>query len=175
MKTFLYTLFVLTLMVGFPQTVRADYEDGDVVPAAVIAPLMAWVEAQTGVRVPALPRVVASHSQLSEIVSHMGRLAGRAKALYIGGQVVLDHRSFDPEDSTQMSLLVHELVHYAQSYKRGAVWSCPQSKEVEAYTLQNKWLEERGHSPFVRASWISRMAACPATTSAVAVASMERE
>lgn len=174
MKTFLYILFVLALMVGFPQTARADYEDGAVVPAAVIAPLMAWVEAQTGVRVPALPRVVASQSQLSEIVSHMGRLSGRAKALYVGGQVVLDHRYFDAEDSTQVSLLVHELVHYAQSFKRGTVWSCPQAKEVEAYTLQNKWLEDRGHSPFVRASWISRMAACPATASSMAVASAER-
>ncbi len=174
MKTFLYIIFALALLAGFPQTAHADYEDGEVIPAAVIAPLMAWVEAQTGVRVPALPRVVASQSQLSEIVSHMGRLSGRAKALYVGGQVVLDHRYFDHEDSTQMSLLVHELVHYAQSYKRSTVWSCPQSKEVEAYTLQNKWLEERGHSPFVRASWIGRMAACPATTSAVAVASMER-
>ncbi|MFA6279335.1 MAG: DUF6647 family protein [Bdellovibrionales bacterium] len=170
MKTFLYIIFVLALLVGFPQTVRADYEDGDIVPAAVIAPLMAWVEAQTGVRVPVLPRVVASRTRLTEIVSHMGRLAGRAKALYIGGQVVLDHRYFDPEDSTQMSLLVHELVHYAQSFKHSAAWSCAQSKEVEAYTLQNKWLEDQGHSPFVRASWISRMAACPATTSAVAVA-----
>jgi hypothetical protein len=89
----------------------------------------------------------------------MGRTAGRAKAVYVGGRVVLDHRAFDSEDSTQMSLLVHELVHYAQSFKRGG-WSCPQQKEVEAYTLQNLWLEQQGHAPYVRASWIERVSSC---------------
>jgi len=171
MKALLILILVSALIVGFPQLAHADYEDGDTVPASVIAPLMAWVEAQTGVKVPALPNVVASHTRLSEIVSHMGRISGRARALYVGGMVVLDDRYFDSEDEAQISLLVHELVHYAQSYNRTTVWSCARAKEVEAYTLQNKWLEERGHSPFVQASWINRAAACPTTTSTVAMAS----
>jgi len=173
MKALLLMILVSALTAGFPQPVHADFEDGAVVPPAVIAPLMAWVEAQTGVRVPVLPKVVASHSRLSEIVSRMGRIAGRARALYTGGMVVLDDRYFDVEDETQVSLLVHELVHYAQSYNRTAVWTCAQAKEVEAYTLQNKWLEERGHSPYVQASWINRAAACPTTTSTVAMASAD--
>ena len=173
MKAISIIILVSALIVGFPHTARADYEDGDIVSPAVIAPLMAWVEAQVGVKVPALPQVVASHSRLSQVVGRMGRIAGRAKALYIGGTVILDHRYFDVEDSTQISLLVHELVHYAQAYKRNVVWTCPQAKEVEAYTIQNKWLEDQGHSPFVNASWISRAAACPTTTSTVAMASAD--
>ncbi len=173
MKVILILTLVSLLSVVFPQQVRADYNDGDIVPAAVIAPLMAWVEMQVGVKVPALPRVVASHSRLSEVVSHMGRISGRARALYVGGMVILDDRSFDAEDDTQISLLLHELVHYAQSFKRQGNWACAQQKEVEAYTLQNQWLEERGHSPFVRTSWINRMAACPTSPSAVAVASAD--
>lgn len=173
MKMIALLAFIMALTLGFPQLAKADFEDGDIVPATVIAPLMTWVEAQTGVKVPALPRVVASHSRLGEVVRGMGRISGRARALYVGGQVILDDRSFDIEDDTQISLLVHELVHYAQSFKRNAAWGCAQAKEVEAYTLQNQWLEERDHSPFVRASWINRMAACPTTTSSVAVASAD--
>ncbi|MDD3182630.1 MAG: hypothetical protein PHD48_07510 [Alphaproteobacteria bacterium] len=173
MKIIILLALVSALSLGFSQQAKADYEDGDIIPASVIAPLMSWVEAQTGVRVPTLPRVVASHSRLSEIVSRMGRISGRARALYIGGSVILDDRSFDVEDDTQVSLLVHELVHYAQSFKSRSAWACAQGKEVEAYTLQNQWLEARGHSPFVRASWINRMAACPASPSAVALASAD--
>ncbi len=168
MKKIFYTFLFFAFLAGFPHAARADFEDGDRVPDSVVAPLMAWVEAQTGVKVPVLPRVVASRSQLTQIVSRMNGVAGRARALYVGGVVLLDHRMFDAEDSTQLSLLVHELVHYAQSFKRGP-WACAQAKEVEAYTLQNKWLEERGHSPFVTASWINRMAACPAPPTSVAL------
>ena len=170
----IFSLVILSaLILGFPQTARAEYEDGERIPASIITPLMAWVEAETGIRVPYLPQVVASQSVLTDIVGRKGRIAGRARALYVSGMVVLDHRYFDAEDSTQISLLVHELVHYAQSYRRQSSWSCPQEKEVEAYTLQNKWLEEQGHSPFVRASWISRMATCPTSSSEMAVASVE--
>lgn len=172
MKAFVLTVLVLGITTFFPQAARADFEQGDVIPPEVIAPLMAWVEQETGVRVPVLPHVVANHEQLSNIVSHMGRIAGRARAVYIRGNIVLDERYFDNEDDTQISLLVHELVHYAQSFKPRSVWACANAKEVEAYTLQNKWLEERDHAPFVRASWVNRMASCP-TDTAVAVASAE--
>jgi len=173
MKALLFIILISSLTMAFPTTAHADFEDGDVVPASVIAPLMSWVEAQTGIHTAVLPQVIVSHTRLSSIVSRMGPIAGRARALFTGGVVVLDDRSFDLEDETQISLLVHELVHYAQSFKHNGGWACPQAKEVEAYTLQNQWLEERGHSPFVRASWINRMASCPNTASAVAVASAD--
>lgn len=173
MKAFILSLLVSAFLAFSAQPAHAEYEDGDIVPASVIEPLMNWVEMNTGVHVPNLPHVVASRDRLTEIVSRMGRLPGRARAVYVAGVVVLDHRYFDADDSTQMSLLVHELVHYAQSYQRQVAWSCPQSKEVEAYSLQNKWLEEQGHSPFVRASWIDRMSSCPTTPHDIAVASAE--
>lgn len=173
MKTVLSILLVSLLLCAFPHQAKADFEDGDVVPASVVAPLMAWVEAHIGVKTPQLPIVVASHSRLTSIVKGIGRISGRARALYVNGAVVLDHRSFDVEDDVQLSLLLHELVHYAQSFKRSGAWACPQAKEVEAYTLQNQWLEEHDHGPFVRASWINRMASCPAAPSAVAMASAD--
>lgn len=162
MKRLIFILILSLLLLALPGVARADFEDGQRVPDAVVAPLMAWVERQVGVKVPALPPVIASHTRLMEVVSHMGPIAGRARALYVGGMVLVDHRAFEADDDTQLSLLVHELVHYAQSFKRNTGWTCPQAKETEAYTLQNKWLDEHDHSPFVSASWIQRMASCPA-------------
>ncbi|MDD2324653.1 MAG: hypothetical protein PHW63_01375 [Alphaproteobacteria bacterium] len=174
MKKILTALLILAFCLGFAQRALAeDYEDGDRLPASVIQPLMSWVELHTGVRVPYMPQVIASQSILADIVGRKGRIMGRARALYVSGMVVLDHRYFDAEDTTQLSLLVHELVHYAQSYRPQTAWACPQEKEVEAYTLQNNWLEEQGHSPYVRASWIARMAACPAGQTETAVAMAE--
>lgn len=170
MKKITFILFLALLALAFPQSARAvEFEDGENVPPALVAPLMAWVEAQTGVRVPALPRVLASHSKMMIVIRHMGNLPGRARALYMGGAVLVDSYSFDSEDYASQSLLIHELVHYAQSFKQSG-WPCPQAKETEAYTLQNKWLEEQGHSPFVTVSWINRMAACPATPATTTVA-----
>lgn len=170
MKKFIFIVLFSALLVSFPRAARADFEDGQQVSAAIVAPLMAWVEKETGVRVPMLPSVIASRSKLLKIVSRMGPLAGRAQALYIGGTVFLDHRLFDTEESTQISLLVHELVHYAQSFRRTPVGACANAKEYEAYTLQNKWLAEQGHAPFVSASWIARMAACKAPSTTIALA-----
>jgi hypothetical protein len=169
MKTILYAIILSALILGFPQAAHADYEDGDTVPASVVAPLMAWVEAHTGVRAPGLPHVIASHKRLMNIVSRM-RTAGRAQALYINGIVIVDSDSFDPEDTTSTSVLLHELVHYAQSFEHKASWQCAQSKEVEAYSLQNQWLEERNEGPFVNASWIARVSACPTPSSSVVLA-----
>lgn len=173
MKAFIIIALVSSILFAFPKKAYADFEDGATLPSTVVAPLMAWVEAQTGVRVPVLPQVVVSYDRLSDIVGRMGRIAGRARALYFGGTIILDSRYFELDDETQVSLLVHEMVHYAQSFKRNVSWTCAQSKEVEAYTIQNRWLEERDHAPFVRASWIARASTCPTTTSTMAMAAAD--
>jgi len=160
MKKLSFILFVLALFLGFAAPARADVDDGTVLTAKTVAPLMAWVEKQTGVKVPVLPQVIASHTQFREILGRMGgRFAGRPRSVYTSGRVILDNLYWDEDDPTEMSLLVHELVHYAQSYMNIA-WACPDAREAMAYTLQNKWLEENDHSPFVDASWVRRMSSC---------------
>ncbi len=164
MKRITFTLLILALLIGFSPAARAELDDGTAVPASVVRPLMSWVEKELGVKVPYLPNVVASRTQLLQVVSRMGPLAGRARALYIGGTVLLDSRIFDAEESTQLSFLLHELVHYAQTFRHVPAGACAQAREYEAYSLQNKWLQEQGHAPIVSASWIKKMASCPADT-----------
>lgn len=165
---YIVSLFLLVATPSF--TARAEVEDGAVVSQSVVAPLMAWVERETGVRVPALPPVVASHERFSQIISTLGRLAGRPKAMFTAGTILLDSDYWDPEDSTQQSILLHELVHYAQSFMRHE-WACSREKEYQAYTLQNKWLQQTEHTSFVTVAWIDRMASCPGGATSIALAS----
>ena len=176
MSNLFKVLVLFALIVGTPLAAKADVEDGTVVDAQIVAPLMAWVERQTGVRVPSLPHVVASREQFRAILARMGgRTAGRARSLYLAGEVLLDNEMWDPEDSTELSLLVHELVHYAQSYMPRSAWSCRDAREAQAYTLQNKWLDEQGHNAFVSASWIRRVSSCGDATTNVALAQLPED
>ena len=171
MRFLIYTI-LLTLLVSFaPVKAMAEVEDGTVVPASVILPLMSWVEMQTGVRVPNLPPVIASNEKFSQIIRVLGRSGGRPKALYTAGTIILDSDEWDPEDSTQLSLLLHELVHHAQSQMRSGSWACAQEKEYQAYTLQNKWLQEKEHTSFINVAWIKRLSQCPGGSSSISLAS----
>ena len=134
---------------------------GGLVSPVLVAPLMAWVERETGVKVPVLPQVIASSERFRSILQRMGKtFAGRPQSAYVPGTVLLDYQRCDPEDSTQLSLLVHELVHHAQLYARASGWACQDAREAQAYTLQNKWLEDQGHYPFVNVAWIQRVSSC---------------
>jgi hypothetical protein len=46
---------------------------------------------------------------------------------------------------TELSILVHELVHHVQNIT-GLKYACPQEREKLAYAAQERWLELFGHS-----------------------------
>ena len=155
-------MILILLLVGFAPTVRAEVEEGTMVDPVLVGALMAWVEQHVGAKVPAPPQVIASRSVFRAALRGAGgSFAGRPQSLYTAGRVVLDHLSWDPEESTQLSLLVHELVHHAQRAMPRSSWPCPDAREAQAYNLQNLWLEEQGHRPFVQAAWIERVSSCP--------------
>jgi hypothetical protein len=150
------------IFLDFPLPAQAEVEDGTHIDPATVASLMSWVENELGVKVPVLPQVVASRERFDRVLKRMAAsYAGRPQAAYLPGTVYLDSLRWDSEESTQLSLLVHELVHHAQMFMPHKHWACAQAKEAEAYTLQNRWLEQRGHYPFVNAAWIERAASCP--------------
>lgn len=152
-------LFVLAVAAG-PAIARVD--DGTTIDPAIIKPLMVWVEKQTGQKVPVLPRVIASRTQFHKILVSMGsEFIGRPQALYVPGTIFVDHLQWDPADYVQLSLVVHELVHHAQLFMVAKQWPCADAREAQAYQIQNQWLDENKHSPFVQANWIERVSACP--------------
>lgn|GEM_PF-2266687 len=134
---------------------------GGLVSVALVAPLMEWIERETGTKVPVLPQVIADRSRFEAVLRRMGRnFEGRPQSAYMPGIVFLDDLRWDPDEPTQVSLLVHELVHHAQLYMKN-IWACSNAREEQAYSLQNRWLEQQGHSPFVNVSWIQRVSSCP--------------
>lgn len=62
----------------------------------------------------------------------------------------------------QQSVIFHELVHYVQ-YKNGKMDKMPfvncAAIELEAYTLQSKWLEEQGEKPWLSEQGFARLKA----------------
>ena len=159
----LSAVLILSLAAAFPAS--ASVPENSTIDSSIVAPLMDWVAKETGTRVSDMPQVVASRSLLAAALKHGGTLAmGRPRSGYIPGMVIVDNVYWDSEDSTQISLLVHELVHHAQHSMTRARWECPDAREEQAYLLQNKWLEDHGHAPFVSTAWIQRVSGCRDTT-----------
>ncbi len=143
----------------FPAAARVT--ENSTIDPAIVAPLMAWVAKETGTRITAVPQVVASRSLLAAALSRGGTSPiGRPRSGYVGGVVIVDNVYWDDEDPTQISLLVHELVHHAQHSMTRTRWACADAREEQAYILQNKWLENHGHAPFVSTAWIQRVSGC---------------
>lgn len=150
------------LFLDFPLPAQAEVEDGAHVDPAIVESLMFWVEKELGVKVPVPPQVIASRKSFDKIIGRMeARYAGRPQSIYVPGKVYMDSSRWDPEDYVQISLLVHELVHHAQMFMPGRAWACQREKEILAYNLQNKWLEQNGHYPFANDAWIKRVSSCP--------------
>jgi hypothetical protein len=157
----IYGFLMLGFLVIF--TSLAPNARASEITPSFIAPLMSWVEARTNTRVPNLPRVSVSRQLMVEKIGNPLRQSALARALYVPGHVVIDDSFWDPSDIRAVSFLVHELVHHAQMY-RGVDYECNNTKEYEAYRLQNAWLAEHGLPPVVDESWIARMARCDSSS-----------
>lgn len=152
-------LFVMFVFVVFSHVAKAS--EAEAIDAQSLVQLLAWVETETGTKIPASPEVIANRDMFRAVLRSMGgSFAGRPQSAYLAGKVYLDDRTWDAAEPTQVSLLVHELVHHAQKYMTNVKWECPDAREAMAYRLQNKWLEQHGHNAFVQESWIKKMSAC---------------
>ena len=156
-------ILILSLVLATPSPASAGVDDHSAVDAAVVASLMSWVAQEMGTKIPTPIQVIASRSDLTSALNRSRTIAiGRPRSGYVPSSdtVIMDNVYWDAEDSTQISLLVHELVHHAQHYMPRAKWACADAREEQAYVLQNKWLEDHGHAPFVSTAWIERVSGC---------------
>lgn len=134
--------------------------DGTNVSPILVGELLRWVENESGYHPPAQPKVIASKDKFIAVLRAKRARFSDARAMYIPGMVILDNNTWDERDMTQISLLVHDLVHHAQLYSNKK-YACNAAKEFEAYTLQNKWLQQHGESFFASDAWIERLSSCP--------------
>lgn len=148
--------FLLAMSAGAAQ---AEVPDGTKIDTGLVGRLLGWVNQETGYQAPSQPVVLASEEKFKMVMKMRGVHYADARAMYIPGMVILDNGSWEEDDPVQVSLLVHELVHHAQLYSKRQ-YPCAAAKEYEAYTIQNKWLEQHGEAPFASQSWIDRMAHC---------------
>jgi hypothetical protein len=153
------SLLALLSLLALANCADNSVADGTIIPDSTVQPLANWVEQQTGVKMAALPITEASGMRLKTSLGLEGVQQARAVAAYLPGQIFINNVIWDPESIVAKSYLVHELVHHAQLFS-GKDYPCPEAKEREAYTLQNKWLVEHGEEPLVDEGWIDNMSQC---------------
>ena len=68
-------------------------------------------------------------------------------------------RPWDASKVYDVSILLHELIHFVQYNNKE--WVCWNETEWEAYKLQEAWLLERGHDPAFNWVQIYFLARCP--------------
>ena len=68
--------------------------------------------------------------------SVLGAYDARSRTIYL-------RSDWNSRNASDVSLLVHELVHYLQD-RAGLTFDCPEAREAPAYAAQGRWLEFYG-------------------------------
>jgi len=119
-------------------------------PAAMAADripqLLAWIEAHSRYHTNSAPLPTVSFCDPGEKIQYEGHEAlvyPRLQAVYdLKARRIYLVRPWSVYDARDLSVLLHELVHYLQFQSHS--WPCPQAAEWEAYHLQAAWLAEKG-------------------------------
>lgn len=134
-------------------TPAAMWQQAESMPALVSA-LEAWLDAATEwPRRNAAPHIrLVSQWEAAALQGEGASLQrGRLRGLYAPERSeILLVRPWDPQRVEDVSVLLHELVHYRQAPHH---WYCPAAQELPAYRLQEEWLSEQGFTADV--NWIA--------------------
>ena len=117
-------------------------------PKALVAELVDWIRAATQYdvsRTRADPPVILFCDE-GDTLDYAGGTTliepGEGGVYDYAARVIYIVAPWDPEDTWQRSILLHEIVHDVQFLNRS--WPCPNATEIEAYELQDAWLLENG-------------------------------
>ncbi len=147
------------LFLSFPLSfANAD----EIVSISQIRPLVEWVETNTNLMLLPRPYVFVSREALSKLKGDEAnaQLANHERiAAYYHGTIFISDEYWHPGDIADESVLVHELVHYAQDVG-GESYACANQREEEAYRMQNLYLLEHGEKKFLDKSDMDRLAVC---------------
>ncbi len=117
----------------------------------LIRVLLVWINGVTGLPVgDKLPSIrLESPATIQEFVnpeqSHPNDAQIEQALAYFDtrrDEIVL-RRGWQPDNPFDVSILVHELVHFMQD-EAGRLYPCPGAREKDAYAAQEAWLKSQG-------------------------------
>lgn len=112
----------------------------------LIAVLIAWIVAQTGLSTPLPPRFsyISQEKMVEMAFGPNGHKDAHVRALYNqSDETIYLLEDWNPNDLRGKSELLHELVHHVQKFNNVPV-PCKAALEQQAYHLQFTWLREHG-------------------------------
>lgn len=108
---------------------------------ALVAALIAWIVAKTGLTAPDPPRIVQIPTE------QMVQLCGgtdRPHAIYkFENRTIYLRDDWTPDTLLNKALLVHELVHHVLKMNKVQA-KCDRAHEADCYHLEMTWLREQG-------------------------------
>lgn len=108
---------------------------------ALVAVLIAWIVAKTGLTPAEAPRIVqVPTAQMVEMTAG----TAQPQAIYKPEQRTIYLRdNWTPDTLLNRAVLVHELVHYLQDTNNVKA-PCERAHEAQSYSLELDWLREQG-------------------------------
>ena len=108
---------------------------------ALVAILIAWIVAKTGLVAPEPPRIVLIPAQ--QIVQMCGGTA-RPQAIYkIEERTIYLREDWTPDTLLNKAVLLHELTHHVLKMNNVQA-KCERAHEADCYHLELAWLREQG-------------------------------
>lgn len=155
-------LAILVFLMGMTPA-RADIECAP--RPDLVAPLLRWIGDHTDYDITqslaAPPRI--SFCETGQIIHYEDRdvivETGLRAAYDLTHQQIFLVRPWSAQDTFDLSVLLHELIHHVQLQNRS--WDCIGAPEWEAYKLQEKWLKAHDIDPEFDWLTIYMMSRCP--------------
>lgn len=147
--------------VPLPEPSLANSVADSAVEGALLARLNDWVVTAMAVE-PAtqIMTVVASAERYRQALAVGGRRNRETRFIQLPGTMIFDTDEIDAENPVIQSQIVHALVHYYQLLNR-RTYACVEAQEFEAFTLQNRWLEDQGERGYISPLTLARWEHCP--------------
>ena len=108
---------------------------------ALVAVLLAWIVAKTGLTAPEPPRIVRLPTE--QIVQMCGGSA-KPQAIYkFEDRTIYLREDWNPDTLLNKAVLVHELVHHVLKMNNVQA-KCDRAHEADCYHWELTWLREQG-------------------------------
>lgn len=104
--------------------------------------------------------VIASSEKYVQALRVRARHNSESRFILLPGTMIFDTDAVDADNPVIRSQIVHAQAHYLQLLNKRP-YECAEMQEFEAFTLQNRWLEEQGERTYISPRTLARWEHCP--------------